>query len=89
MHFANEMFDHFFRNIEICNHPIPHRTDRLNGTRGAAQHQLGILAKGQCLFHAVLDLISHHGGFVKNNALATHIDQRVCGAQINRHIGSE
>ena len=87
MNLANEIFDHFLGGIKIGNHPFAHRADGFDAAGGAAQHQLGILANGQHLFHAILDMIGHHGGFVQNDAFAFDVDQRVCRAQIDCHVG--
>ena len=87
VHLADEMFDHLFGTVEIGNHPLAHRPDRLDAARGATQHQLGVFAYGQHLFYAILDVIGDHRRFVQNNALAFDVDQRVRRAQINCHVG--
>ena len=63
VHLADEMLDHLFGGVEIGNHTFAHRADRLDAARGAAQHQLGVFAHGQHLFHAVLDVVGDDGRF--------------------------
>ena len=89
MHFADEMLDHFFRHIEIRDHPIAHGANGLNAARRAPQHQFGVLAHGQHRFAPVLDVIGHHRGFVQDNSTPLDIDQRIGGAEIYRHVGCE
>ena len=86
MHLADEVFDHLFGRVEVGDNAFPHRADCFDAARGAAQHQLGVLADGEHLFHAILDVIGDHGGFRQNNAPALDIDQRVGGAEVDRHI---
>ena len=86
MNLANEMFDHFFGHVEIGNHAVAHRPDCLDRSRGPAQHQLGILTHGKHFLFAILELIGHDRWLIQDDALALHIDKRVCRAQINGHI---
>ena len=61
---ADEMLDHFFGHVKISNDPVAHWANGLNGAGCAAQHEFGILAKGQRFFLTIFDLIGHHGGFI-------------------------
>ena len=86
MHLADEMLDHFLGAVEIGNHPVAHRADRLDRARRAAQHELGILAHRQNLLFAVLDVIGHDRGFIQHDALAAHVDQRIGRAEVDTHV---
>ena len=44
VHLADEVLDHLLGDVEIGDHTLAHRADRLDGARRAAQHQLGLLA---------------------------------------------
>ena len=70
VHLADEMLDHLFGHVEVGDDAVAHRADRLDAARRAAQHQLGILAHGQNLLLAVLDVIGHDRGLVQHDALA-------------------
>jgi hypothetical protein len=63
MNLADELLDHRFGGVEVGNHAFPHGADRLDAARGTAKHQLGVLAHGQNLLYAVLDMIGDDGGF--------------------------
>ncbi len=80
------MLDHLFGGVEIGDHAFAHRPDRLDRAGGAAEHQLGILAHREHLLLAVLDMIGHDRGFVQHDALAPHIDERVRGSEVDRHV---
>ncbi len=89
MNLADEMLDHLFRAVEVGNDAVAHRADRLDAAGCAAQHQLGIFAHRQYLFLAILHVIRHHRRLVQNDPLAADIDQRVRGAEVDRHIRRE
>ena len=86
---ADEVLDHLFGDVEIGDHAVAHRADRLDRTGRPAQHQLSVFTKSQRLLHTVFDLIGHHGGLVQDHAFAFHIDKRVCRAEVDCHIGGE
>ena len=87
--FADEVLDHLLSTVEIRDHPVAHRPDRLDGAGGAAEHQLGIFAHCQHLLFAVLDVVGHHGGFVQHDPLAAHVHKRVRRAEVDGHVGRE
>ena len=89
MHLADEVFDHLFGSVKISNHAFAHRADGLNRTGRSAQHQFGIFPNCQHFFHAIFDVIGHHRGFRKDDPAPFDIDQRVCSAEINRHVRRE
>ena len=80
------MLDHFLGDVEIGDHAVAHRADRLDRAGRPAQHQLGVLADGQNLLAPVLDTVGHDRGFVQNDALALDVNQSVRGPQINGHV---
>src|SRR5271165_4417012 len=89
MHLADEMLDHFFRHLKVGNDAVAQRSDRLNVARGAAEHQLCFFADGEDLFSAADAGDRYHGWLVQHDPPAFHVDQSVCGAEIDRHIGRE
>ena len=64
VNFADEMLDHFLCDIKISNDTVSHWANGLNGTGCPAEHELGILTKGQRFFLTILDLIGHDGRFI-------------------------
>ena len=89
MDLADEVFDHFLSNVEIRDHTIAHRADGLNGARGTTQHQFRIFAKGQSLFHTIFDLVCNNRRFIQHDTFATHINKRVRGTEVDRHISGK
>jgi len=49
VHFADEMLDHFLRHLEIGDDAVAQRPDRLDISRGAADHQFRLLSDGEDL----------------------------------------
>ena len=91
MHRADEMLEHFLRDREVGDYAVLQRADGLDVARGAAQHALGLFAHRRDGFGGVgVPSVLTDGddrGFIEDDALATHVDQRVGGAEINGQIG--
>ena len=83
------MLDHFFGGIEVGNHPVAHRADRLDRTWRPSEHQLCVLTHGKNLLFPVLDVVGHHRRLIQHDALATNVNKRVRSAKVNRHVRRE
>ena len=83
---ADEMLDHFFCRFKVGNDTLAHRTDRFDGARGSAEHELGVFPDGQNLLLAVLDVVGHDRGFVQDDALALDVDESVRRTEVDRHV---
>ncbi len=81
------MLDHFFGNFEIGNHAISHRPDSTDIARRLAKHHLGFLANRQHLCTATHFGHGNNGWFIEDNALALHINKRICRSEIDADIG--
>jgi hypothetical protein len=86
---ADEVLDHLLGGVEIRDHAFAHRADRLDRTGGPAEHQLGVLTHGQHFLDPVLDVVGDHRRLVQNHAPALHVDQRVRGPEVDRHVRRE
>ena len=89
MHLADEMLDHLLRHLEIGDHAVPQRPDGGDVARGAAEHQLGLLAHRQHLLAAADIGDGDHRRLVQHDAPTLHVDQRVRGAEVDGHVGRE
>ena len=82
----NEMLKHFFGDGEVCDHAFLERADGGDVARRAAQHGLGFGADRRDALGAAGSAIlpdCHDRRLVEDYALTAHVDQGVCGAQIN------
>ncbi len=86
MHLLDEVLDHLFGNFDVGDHTIAQRADRLDAVGGLAHHHLGIIAHGLHPADPVDRLNRNHRRFVQNDPLILHINQRVGGAEIDRHV---
>jgi hypothetical protein len=83
MGLADEMLDHLLGDLEVGDDPGTKRADGTKIVGSLAHHQLGIVADGANLPHAILDLHRHDRGLAGNDALSTDVDDRVGGAEID------
>src|ERR1700679_1281266 len=81
MDFLNQRAEHSFRNFEIGNNPVFHRTDCLNITMRSSNHSLRLAAECDDFLRGRIE--GNNGRLIEHNALALHIDQGVCRAQID------
>ena len=86
MHLADEMLDHFLRRLEVGNHAVAHGPDSFDMFRRAAQHLLGLVANRVHLALAAFMRNRDDGRFIKNNAPARHIYQRIGRTEIYGHV---
>ncbi len=89
MHLADEMLDHFLRHLEIRNHAVAHRADRLDIAGGAPQHHLGVVADGTNLFLSSAIDRGDDRRLVENDAAPLDVHQGVRGAEVDRHIARQ
>ena len=89
VHLADEVLDHLLGDVEVGDHPVAERPDRLDRFRGAAEHQLCVLADREHPLPAVLEVVGDHRGLVQHDAPALDVDQCVGGPEIDRHVGRE
>ena len=89
MHLADEMLDHFLRDFEIGDDAVAQRPDRLNVARGAAEHQLRLLADGENLSFALDACDRDHRRLVQDDAAPFHVNEGVCRAEVDRHVGGQ
>ena len=89
MHLADEVLDHVFGNVEIGDHAIAQRTNRLDVAGRAAQHLLCLVAHGQNLVLALIGRDRDHGRFVQHDAAPLDVNQRVGRAEIDGDIGGK
>jgi hypothetical protein len=89
MHLADEVLDHLLCNFEIRDHAVAHGTDRFDIAGCAAQHHLGVVADCADMLLAAARHGGHDGGFVEDDAPPLHIDQRICGPEVDCHIARQ
>ena len=82
-----KMLDHLLGDLEIGDHAVPQGSDGGDVAGGPAQHLLGLLADGENLFLAAHIRDRHHGRLRQHDAATFHIDQGVCRAEIDGHVG--
>ena len=86
MHLANEMLDHFLGDFDVGNDAVAQGADGLDAVGGFAHHHLGVIAHGLYGFIAVDGLDRHHRWLVEDDAAILDIDQRIGGAEVDRHV---
>ena len=90
LHLADEVLEHLFRDRVIRDHAVAQRADRRDIGRRAAEHALGIDADGLDLLAAArVEADGDDRRLVEYDALVTHIDQRVGGAEIDGKVVDE
>jgi len=86
VHLLDEVPEHLLADLEVRDHAILQRTDRLDVARCAANHFLGLHADRQR--RPVDGVDRYHGRLVEDDALATHVHQRVGSAKVDRKISA-
>ena len=86
VHLADEVLDHLFGGVEVRNYAFPHGTNGFDAAGGTTEHQLGILADGKHFLDAILDVVRNNRRLRQDHAPAFHVDQCVCGSEVDRHI---
>ena len=85
--FLNEGLDHLLGGVEISDDAIAQRAHRADVSRGAAQHQLGLVTHREG--HTPLQVNRHDGGFLQNDPLAADVHQGVRRPEINADVAGE
>ena len=88
MHFADKVLEHFFGNGEVGDHTVLHGPNGRDMPGGAAQHVLGFSTHCFDLLATAARFLTnrHHRWLIEHDAAATHVNQRICRAQINRQV---
>ena len=87
MHFLNEIAQHGLRDIEISDHPVFHRTNRGDITRGAPEHLFGLIAHGE---HFARNRMNRDdAGFAEHNTFIFYVDEGIGGAQVDTDVVRE
>ena len=92
MHHADELLEHLLGDREVGDDAVFHGTNRFDVARDAAKHLLGFATDGlNDLLAARAAVMANRDnrGFVEHNALATDINQRVGGTEVDRHIAGK
>ena len=92
MHHANELLEHLFGDREVGDHAILHGTNGFDVARHAAKHLLGLATDSLNDFLAAGAAVMPNrddGGFVEDDPLATDVNQRVGGTEVDRHVAGK
>jgi hypothetical protein len=92
VHHLDELLEHLLGDREVGDDAVLHGPDGFDVAGHLAQHGLGFLAHGLdglLALRATFVANGNHRGLVQNDALATHVNQRVGGAQVNGQVGGE
>ena len=87
MHLLDEVAEHLLADLEVGDDAVLERSDRLDVGRCTADHPLGLEADSQG--PAVVGVDRHHGRFVEDDALTTHIDEGVGGTEVDGHVATD
>ena len=84
-----EVLEHFLRDQEVGDDAVFQGPDGGDVTGRAAQHAFRVQTHGGHGLVVVVVANCHHRGLIENDALVTHIDERVGRSQIYRQIARE
>ena len=84
VHLLDEVPQHLLGDVEVGDHAVLQRPDGADRPRRAAEHALGLDPDGVDLTGAGVD--RDHARLAENDPAATHVDERVGRAEIDRHI---
>ena len=87
VHPLDEVTEHLLGHVEVGDHAVLQRPHGLDVARRAADHPLGLGADGKDGSGKGVD--RDHGGLVEHDAAATHVDERVRGSKVDRHIATK
>jgi hypothetical protein len=82
----DEVAQHRLGHLEVGDHPVAQRPGGANRRRRAADHPPGLGADGVHLAGLLGD--RHHGRLEEHDPAAADEDQRVRGAEIDRHVAA-
>ena len=83
----DEVAEHLLGDVEVGDHAVLQRADRLDVARGAADHALGLGADGQDRAGQRVD--RDDGGLVEHDASSAYVDERVRGPEVDRHVATK
>ena len=86
MHLVNEVLDHLLGDIDVGDDAVAQRADGLDLVGRLAHHQLGVVADRLDLLDPVDGLDRDDRRLVQDDAAPAHVDQSVCGPEIDRHV---
>jgi hypothetical protein len=77
---------HLLGDVEVGDHAVLERADGGDRPGRAAQHALCLDSDGVDLARARVD--RHDGGLGQHDSAPAHVDERVRGAEVNRHVAA-
>ena len=89
---ADELLEHLLGHREVGDHAVLHRTDGVDVAGHTAEHLLGGVADGVNRGLSVGTALladGNNAGFIQDDALAAHVDERVGGAEVNGKVIGE
>ena len=86
VHPLDEVAEHLLGDVEVGDHAVLERADRLDRPRGAAEHPLRVDADGVHLAGRRVD--RDHRGLGEHDAATAHVDERVGGSEVDRHVAA-
>ena len=87
MHALDEVAQHLLADVEVGDHAVLERPDRLDVTRRAADHALGFDADRERATVARVDRDDRR--LVEHDAAPAHVDERVGSPQVDRHVAAD
>ena len=84
VHLLNEVAEHLLRDVEVGDHAVLQRADRLDRAGRSSEHALRLDADGVHFAGALVD--RDDGRFGEDDAAAAHVDERVRRAEVHGHI---
>src|SRR6185312_5109162 len=82
----DEVAEHLLGHVEVGDHAVLQRPNRLNRPGCAAEHALGLDPDSVNFAGARVDRDDARLG--QNDAAAAHVDERVGGAEVDRHVAA-
>ena len=86
VHLLDEVAKHLLGDVEVGDDAVLERADRGDRPRRASEHALGLDPDGVHLARALVD--RDDGRLREHDAAPTHVDERVCGAEIHGHVAA-
>src|SRR5699024_12534302 len=84
MNAVGEVAEPLRARVEVGDHTVFEWTDRLDVRGRAADHAFGFEADGERA--AVFDVDGDDRWFAEHDAASTHVDERVCCTEVDRHV---
>ena len=86
MHLLDEVAEHLLGHVEVGDHAVLQRADRLDRPRRPAEHALRLDADGVHLARALVD--GDHRRLRQDDAAPADVDERVRRAEVHRHVAA-